>query len=234
MKVFLCLFIALTFSIPTKSQILISLLFGDKLNSEKIEFGLDGGLSASDLAGINNSELKPAFFLGLYFDFKLSEHSFLHTGVIMKSPFGAKGINPYSIGVANLDSLLKGASVQRNLEYFSLPLFLKYKFDSNLFMELGPQIGFLRRAEDDFVASVDNDDDLDYTNPITDDFKRWDIGVSAGIGYKLLGGRGINLGVRYYLGLSDINNRDDASSIYNRNIYVFAGIPIGSITQSER
>jgi hypothetical protein len=33
-------------------QVLISLVFGDKLNSGNIEFGLDGGLTVSDIGGL--------------------------------------------------------------------------------------------------------------------------------------------------------------------------------------
>jgi hypothetical protein len=32
-------------NIPTDGQVLISILLGDKLNSDKLEFGLEGGLS---------------------------------------------------------------------------------------------------------------------------------------------------------------------------------------------
>ena len=45
MKKLLCLFIVLGLMSPkSDAQILISLLLGDKLNSEKLEFGLKGGV----------------------------------------------------------------------------------------------------------------------------------------------------------------------------------------------
>jgi len=47
----------LTFSIQQAySQILISLLFGDKLNSEKLEFGLDGGFNFSQMSNFESSK----------------------------------------------------------------------------------------------------------------------------------------------------------------------------------
>mgnify|MGYP001810468335 CR=1 FL=1 len=51
---FLALF--LLFSLTSKAQILISLVFGDALNTPKIEFGLVGGLNRSYLTDISNSD----------------------------------------------------------------------------------------------------------------------------------------------------------------------------------
>jgi hypothetical protein len=39
-----------------QSQVLISILLGDKLNSGQIEFGLDGGFSLSNLTGIDEAK----------------------------------------------------------------------------------------------------------------------------------------------------------------------------------
>ena len=56
-----------------KSQVLISLVFGDKLNSDKIEFGLDGGLTMSDIQGLDQSRVLNGFNLGFYFDSNLTD-----------------------------------------------------------------------------------------------------------------------------------------------------------------
>src|SRR6478736_401464 len=74
----------------THGQVLISLVFGDKLNSNKVEFGLDGGVSVSQLSGLPASKPRTAFNLGFYFDIKLRDTSWMiHTGVMVKSSFGA-------------------------------------------------------------------------------------------------------------------------------------------------
>ncbi|WP_394774213.1 hypothetical protein [Flavobacterium sp.] len=49
MKKGLLLLIALFCMAPARSQVLISLLFGDKLNSPFLEFGLDGGINLSTI-----------------------------------------------------------------------------------------------------------------------------------------------------------------------------------------
>jgi hypothetical protein len=53
------------------SQVLISLLLGDKLNSGGIEFGLDGGFSLSSLSGVEPSQAHSDFNLGFYFDIRM-------------------------------------------------------------------------------------------------------------------------------------------------------------------
>ena len=48
-------------------QVLISLLLGDKLNSGKVEFGLEGGVNYPNMRGLSGGSMKGAFNLGFYF-----------------------------------------------------------------------------------------------------------------------------------------------------------------------
>jgi len=86
---------------------LISILLGDKLNSGKIEFGLDGGLSLSSLEGVDPSKSHSDFNLGFYFDFKMNNPSWMiNTGVRVKSTMGANDLAVYSLDNSVLDSAL--------------------------------------------------------------------------------------------------------------------------------
>ena len=60
--------LCLSTSFPLHSQVIISLLFGDELNSDKVKFGLDGGFNYSNLTGTQGSKFLENFNLGLYFD----------------------------------------------------------------------------------------------------------------------------------------------------------------------
>ena len=94
-----------------RSQVLISLIFGDKLNSDKLEFGLSRRFNASNLSNVaGNPDTKslPGFHLGFYFDIKLQESLFIDTGVLVKSPMGDSSIAPYPVGDADLNSCGKG------------------------------------------------------------------------------------------------------------------------------
>jgi opacity protein-like surface antigen len=66
-----------------------------------------------------------------------------------------------------------------------------------LFFEGGPTLGYL--------VSVKEGD--------TDDYKKFEFGYAAGLGYQLESGLGI--GLRYQGGLTSLNDNDDASKIKN-------------------
>jgi hypothetical protein len=108
-----------------------------------LEFGLDGGLNWSNISSLEGVNSKRGFNLGFYFDIKLQEKLFLHTGVIVKSHMGASGLAPYPLGENELDSVLSTGSVTRKLMYFNGPVLIMYKFHGPFFVEFGPQLGLL-------------------------------------------------------------------------------------------
>ena len=235
MRILFVLLIIVASCIRSNGQVIISLLLGDKLNSGKIEFGLDGGLSLANLHGVNPSSNKPGFNLGFYFDIKLKNPSWMvHTGVMVKSTLGAEDISVYSLNNPDLDNMFSQGSVIRNLAYFNVPIAIKYKLKNNFFAEVGPMLGLLNKAKDEFVASVAKKDDLIYTLKNKDSYHRLDAGILAGVGYRLMKGNGMNLAVRYYWGFVDITINDTTAGQYNRALYFAIGIPIGAGKAAEK
>jgi hypothetical protein len=223
------LIIALSFfGYHANAQILISLLFGDKLNSDKIEFGLEGGLDISNIQNQKNAKNLAGFNLGFYFDFKMKNpHWMLNTGVVVKSPMGAGELPVYSLNNVDLDNSFAGGSVKRRLRYFNVPILLKYKFDNNLFVKAGIEAGLLNKAFDEFSNTINDKNDLKHTINIKNQFHAIDAGLAFGIGYRLLKGKGMNIGIQYYLGLTDITKDNSGQAQQNRVFYLNAGIPIG-------
>ena len=159
---FLIILLVLATTTLSNGQVLISLLLGDKLNSDKLEFGLDGGLALTTIPAASQSGINPALHLGFYFDFKLNEKFFLHTGCIVKSPMGTTGLAPYSLNNPDLDVLLASGKVERTLRYYSVPVLIRYRFYQDFFFEAGPQLGLLNKAVDEFKVSVKDKNDLLY------------------------------------------------------------------------
>lgn len=214
-----------TFQIA-QSQVLISLLFGDKLNSPNIEFGLEGGANFSTISNLD-SDYRTDFNLGFYFDFNLKNPSWIfNTGVIVKSTMGTKGIAVYSLNDEKLDAAFAEGSVDRKINYFNVPLMIKYKFDNNIYVKAGTQLGLLSKATDEFSQNY-NGEDLEYKNNIRDKIHVIDAGLAFGLGYRLKTGNGINLGLQYYYGLVPLLKGDNSPNQYNRSLYVTAGLPIG-------
>jgi hypothetical protein len=220
-------FIALFFSFHTaQSQVLMSLIFGDDLNSHKIEFGLEGGANFSTISNLD-SDYRTDFNLGFYFDFKLKNPSWVfNTGVIVKSTMGAKDIAVYSLNDEKLDAVFAEGSIKRTINYFNVPLMIKYKFDNNIYVKAGTQLGLLSTAYDTFHQNYYGDD-VEYKNNIRDKIHVIDAGLTFGLGYRLKTGNGINLGLQYYYGLVPLLKGDVDQDQYNRSLYVTVGLPIG-------
>jgi hypothetical protein len=233
-KFYILLVISLLSINISKGQVLISLVLGDKLNSDKLEFGLDGGFNWSNISNLENANVQRNFNLGFYFNIKMKEKLFIHTGVIVKSPMGVKGLNPYSLNDPELDSVLAESSVSRKLRYFNVPVLIKYKFYDQFFVELGPQLGLLSKASDKFSTEVYEKEDLSFTNNVKDDYKKFDAGITGGIGYQLMKGTGMTFGIRYYYGLMDILKDNPGTAQKNRSFYLYASIPIGAGKKSDK
>ena len=228
MKKLLIAFALLFAGFTAQSQILISILLGDKLNLDKLEFGIDGGLNRSSIQGLDHANYVGRFNLGFYFDFHLKNPVWMvHTGVIVKSTMGAQNIAVYDLGNAELNAAFAGGSVDRRLNYFNVPILMKRQFKNHFYVEGGPMVGLMNKSVDVFTRNVVDSDDLNYTLKIRDRYHPLDAGMMAGIGYRLLGGNGMNLGIRYYYGLVDITVDDSTPNQYNRSFYFTVGIPIG-------
>ena len=229
---FICLFLA---AYNGHSQVLISLLFGDKLNSGKIEFGLDGGLTLSDIGGLAAAKTMSSFNLGFYFDIKTKHPAWLiNTGVLVKSTVGAKGLPVYPLNDAALDSSLTGGSVTTRLQCFYVPIMLKYQFPNRVYVKGGIQLGLRYKAFDEFEKSVEDGGDLIYKVDRKDEYHPLDAGLAVGLGYRLIRGNGMNLGIQYYYGMVDVLIDDATPKQYNKAFYLNLGIPIGKAKAQKK
>lgn len=227
MKKYLLVAILLFCNQSVNSQVLISLVFGDMLNSPKVEFGLEGGANFSTISNLEGAKNSTDFNLGFYFDFKLKNPAWMiNTGVIVKSSMGADGLAVYSLNDEALDNAFEGGHVDRKINYFNVPIMIKYKFDNNIYVKAGTQLGLLSKAFDEFKNNYEGED-LEYKNKIRDQIHVIDAGLAVGMGYRLMGGNGMNIGINYYHGLVTVMKGDSSPNQYNRSFYVTAGIPIG-------
>lgn len=234
MKKGLLLLTALFCMSNAQSQVLISLIFGDKLNSPFLEFGLDGGVNFSTISNMETSGTELGFNLGFYFDIRSKKNPswMINTGVIVKSPMGAHGMPVYSLNDANLDNTFAGGSVDREIRYFNVPILIKYQFKNNIYLKTGPQLGLLAKAFDKFHKEYDKGDVV-YKHNIRDQIHVIDAGIALGAGYHMKVGNGLNITVQYYYGLVPVM-KGDGPKQYNRSLYVTTGIPIGKGKAAQR
>ena len=218
------------------SQILITLLLGDKLNSPKIEFGLDGGWNMPYTYGLDGANPANRFNLGFYFDFKIfkTPKLMLHTGLIVKSSMGSNSLPVYTLNNPELDTAFVGGRVERKIKYFNLPIMMKYNFVDQLYIEGGVMVGLKYKAFDEFTNKVIDKKDLNYKLDIKKKIHPIDIGVIGGIGYKFLKGKGLSLGVRYYYSFVDNYIDDSTPKQFNSSLYVTVMIPMGGAKAKKK
>jgi len=225
MKKHLLIAFFLLITAGAQSQVLIALLLGDKLNTGKIEFGLDGGMNFSSISNLENRDYIRAFNLGFYFDIKLKDHFLLNTGVLVKSTLGSDDLSTN-------DLLLLGATINeptggqysQKLNTFTVPIMAKYMFNNNMHIELGPQVGWTYNGWIEYNYDIDGiSGKLKENN--RDDLNWFEMGVSAGVGYRLLKGLGWTLGVRYYYGFTNVYK--EKSGTNNDALYLKVNIPFG-------
>jgi len=223
-KNFVLIFFLLIFT-GAQSQILIALLLGDKLNTGKIEFGLDGGINFASISNLENRDYIRAFNLGFYFDIKLKDHFLLNTGVLVKSTLGSEDLSTN-------DLLLLGATIHeptggeysQKLNTFTVPIMVKYIFDNNIHVELGPQVGWTYNGWIEYNYDIDGiSGKLKENNK--DELNWFEMGVSAGAGYRLLNGLGWTIGVRYYYGFTNVYKGTSGKT--NDALYLKINIPFG-------
>jgi len=211
------------------SQVLITLLLGDILNSEKVEFGLDGGANFARIANLEPAKAATIFNLGFYFDIKFTEHVMLHTGVIVKSSQGADKLAVYSLDNPNLDEVFSTGYVTRKINHFSVPILFKYRFATLFHVEAGPMLALRAKGFDEFKNTLIDKDDVTYKLDIKDNYKRIDAGIMVGTGVKLSRiPKSSQLGVRYYYGFIDPLIGNTGKPQYFSSLYLYFSIPIGA------
>ncbi len=215
------------------AQVLIALLFGDKLASEKFEMGIRLTENFASLTNITDSKTRASLGFGLYGTFKMNEKFSLQPELLFRSPMGAKGISPILTGDPNLDSLLVDADVTTQLTYISIPVLAKYSFRPNVSFGVGPQFGILTGATNKYVAEVFEADDLEFNDNVKSQFQSFDFGLVFNLEYKLQRKKGINVNLRYYLGLTDTIKNNPGDAVKNSVIQIAVGIPMGKKEKDE-
>lgn len=173
------------------------------------EYGVKFGLLVSELKGTESvKSLRSSFTVGLVSEYRINERFAVQPELL----FSRQG----SSDRGDVDGSFFENRI--NLEYFNLPLLGKYYIKKGLAIELGPQIGYLvdakyksKRSENSFVS------------PVEDDFEEIDVSAALGASFKT--DWGFLVGMRYTLGLTDINNgfEVETGSLRNATFQLYFG-----------
>lgn len=200
--------------------------------NSKWELGIEGGPNLAYLSGnaISNHQSNYSFATGTSIHYHLNNVFSLHSKLYYERKgsrfeFNVTDNNAAAIGVteANL-----------NMDYLGLSVLAQRVIGESFFVNFGPYIGYLTKAE---IISKPLENSFGYYPgnifPVTNDFKNWDVGVSAGTGFVKTVSRTLNVKVevRYQYGLLNINeyfirNPYQNSTVKTRSLSLLAGIVV--------
>jgi opacity protein-like surface antigen len=225
MKKTILVFVAMLFGFTMHSQILLSILFGDKLNSDGLEFGLEGGFNWSDISDLEANKRLSSFNLGFYFDFRLKNQWNIYTGVLVKSKLGTNELTSNDLDFLGIEPYETSGTYSQKINYFLVPALLKYNFQNRIYVEAGPQFGLKYNSWVEFNSEEDNRD-IKIKDYNKDEINPLDVGLTIGTGYKLRSENGMTIGVKYYYGLANVYKGVDGTN--NSSIFLKLNVPIGA------
>ena len=234
-KILLGLFLLV--SISAQSQVLITLLLGDKLNSDGLEFGLEGGMNWTQVSGFESKDFASKWNLGFYFDIRIKNQLSLYTGVLVKSNMGIDGLTDKDLTTLNAyiykdqNAVPIVGTYSHKMSYFLVPILLKYKFKNQIHVAVGPQLGLMYKSWIEFNSDVDGKDAIlkDYNK---DEINKIDAGIMVGLGYRFFQGTGWTLSAKYYYGFVDVYK--NISGTKNSSIFLELDIPIGAAKAEKK
>ena len=132
---------------PVSSQILLVILFGDKLSSESLQVGIKLDRAFTSLTDLEGADVRSGWAFGAFAEIPLGETWGVQPELTLTTPGGAQTFVGDPTGNPTLDGVFSEVSVTRKLSYSNLGVPLRVLV-GRIALGLGPQIGYLRKADD--------------------------------------------------------------------------------------
>ena len=167
--------------------------------------------------GIATSRDHLGFYAGVNADIPIASNLSLAPGIM----YAQKGYEfSGSFSPKGLNFLGAGAKAVLQTNYIDVPLLVKANMQG-LQIFAGPQISYLVNANLKTTAGLLGINLLNNTMDATSQFNRWDMGVTAGLGYEF--SNGIYISGSYDYGLQKIDANKSLNA-YNRSFKIGLGV----------
>jgi len=184
------------------------------MSAQQVQFGVKGGLNISteskneNIAKLSkNPDFKAGIHVGGVVNYAINQTLELEADLL----YSMQGYNDhiYVMAEQSLDDI--GYHVTSH--YLTLPIAAKFNLAKGIYVECGPQVGYL-------LAKKDNMDGFESENTFSSsNTKKFDFGLFAGLGYRF--DSGMFVGARYIHGFTGTSKVFDGGK--NRNIQVSLG-----------
>lgn len=217
-----------------KKQILLFLsiaIASVAMAQDKTSFGIRGGMTSSSMKGDANESLQnllevtdgmittrnqTGMYAGGFVSIPVGGQFSIEPGVY----YSQKGYELHgALDLKGVEFLGVNAKAQLKSQYIDMPLLVKANFNG-FQVFAGPQVSYLTRADLKTSAGLLGFNLLSEKFDVTDEFNRWDAGVTGGIGYQFSNGFHVTAAYDHGLTKVDANRNVDA---YNRSFKVGVG-----------
>lgn len=177
---------------------LVTLLSSTLTEAQKTAFGIKAGLNLTNLKVSDP-------------DASYDSRSGFHAGFFVREKFSKVAIQPeFLISTLSTDvSSTALGDYQDRFTYLSIPIMIKFYLISGLNIHAGPQFGFLLDGDRKYDGVLGQG-----SNDIKDYYKSSDVSVSLGGGWDFP--FGLNLDLRYNIGVQDINEASGGEEVKSR------------------
>jgi hypothetical protein len=195
------------------------------------KFGIRGGLSSAGIKGDAVTSLNSLLDYAGGAITTSNRTGFFAGGYVNLPVGGAFSVEPaiyYSqkgyqlnggLSIKGVEFLSPTATAKLNAQYIDVPVLLKGNF-GGFQVFAGPQVSYLANADLSMKAGILGFNVFNKSIDATNQFNRWDAGLTAGVGFTF--GNGVNVSAAYDHGLmkTDANKNFEA---YNRSFKVGLG-----------
>lgn len=199
---------------------------------QKTSFGIRGGLSSAGMRGeaVNNLQNlldfadgmittsdRAGFFAGVNASIPLSDIISLEPGLY----YSQKGYQMNGdLNLKGVEFLGANARASLGMHYIDVPVLLKANING-FQVFAGPQVSYLTKADLQMSAGILGINLLNKKLDATQQFNKWDAGITGGVGYQFK--NGINITAAYEHGLSRVDANQNINS-YNRSFKIGVGV----------
>jgi opacity protein-like surface antigen len=172
----------------------VALLGLGNVSAQEVKFGAKVGLNSSVLTGdAEDFDSKIGFNVGAFAEIGVSDKLIFQPELLFSTQGAKSGESGFNVTI--------------KADYLNIPLMLKYGVTDKLFLEFGPQLGFLLSAKSKIEATYSGET-ISEEEDIKDSFKSIDFGLNFGASFDVA--ENIMIGARYNLGLSNIIDEEDS------------------------
>jgi hypothetical protein len=233
-KIFLSVWVILSLQATTAhGQAMWALIFGGKIQNDKLQLGIYLAAQASDLTNTPGEKDMIGLAIGAYTNVKLSDKWSFCNYMAFKSPQGARNIGLQNQIVPNAKFQDSSALIKRKFSYFELLPLMRYNLSPSWGIAAGPRLAYRITGNDFYLSTQSDGAKVTVQYPLKDEVNRFDAGVAADLQYSLKHGFGMKFNLRYTYDFVDIYKSDVPISAHNRYFSLGVGIPLGVKKQSS-